>query len=202
MLSNTEDRRIARTQLALRDALIALIEEQGLDSISVGDLCSAANITRGTFYNHYKDKEALLHALEDEVIDGLDVFQERMANLKLTELAKCVAFKRPLPLLVEMFDYLRDEGAFLHAVLGAGGDAAFAAHLRDSVCTNLVQSILHERYRKSTDPFVGYYVSFYASAYLGVIMRWVETGMAESSHEMAAIAQRLLFIKPGESIRL
>lgn len=202
MLSNTEDRRIVRTQLALRDALIELIEQQSLDSVSVGDLCAAANITRGTFYNHYKDKEALLHALESEVISGLDVFQEHMANLKLTELAKCVALKRPLPLLVEMFDYLRDEGAFLHAVLGAGGDAAFAAHLRDSVCTNLVQSILHERYRKSSDPFVGYYVSFYASAYLGVIMRWVETGMAESSQEMAAIAQRLLFIKPGESIRL
>ena len=196
------DRRIVRTQVALRDGLIALIERQGLDSIAVGDLCAEANITRGTFYNHFKDKEALLNALEDEVISGLDVFQERMASLKLTELAKCVALKRPLPLLVELFDYLRSEGAFLHAVLGAGGDAAFVQRLRDSVCTNLVQSILHERYRNSTDPFVGYYVSFYASAYLGVIMRWVETGMNETSEEMAAIAQRLLFIKPGESIKL
>ena len=199
---HAQDRRIARTQAALRDALISLIEQQGLDSISVGDLCAQANITRGTFYNHFKDKEALLASLEDEVISGLDVFQERMANLKLTELAKCVALKKPLPLLVELFDYLRSEAVFLHAVLGPGGDAAFAQRLRDSVCTNLVQSILHERYRKSTDPFVGYYVSFYASAYLGVIMRWVETGMNESSEEMAVIAQRLLFIKPGESIKL
>ncbi len=202
MLSKTEDRRISRTQAALRDALVTLVEECGLDAISVGDLCAAANITRGTFYNHFKDKEAVVDAFEDEVITGLEVFQERMGKLSLPELAKCVALKRPLPLLVEMFDYLREEGAFLHAMLGEGGDSAFSLRIRDSVCTNLVQSILHKRYRESTDPFVGYYVSFYASAYLGMIMHWIETGMMESSEDMARIAQRLLFIKPGESIKL
>ena len=41
-----------------------------------------------------------------------------------------------------------------------------------------------------------------ASAYLGVITRWIETGMRESSEEMALIAMRLFFIKPGESIKL
>ena len=202
MLCNTEDRRIARTQAALRDALVALVEERGLDAISVGDICVAADITRGTFYNHFKDKEALVDSFEDQIIAGLDAFQERMAKLSLPELAKCVALKQPLPLLVEMFDYLRSEGAFLHALLGSGGDAGFAPRIRDSVCTNLVQSILHKRYRESIDPFVGYYVSFYASAYLGMIMHWIETGMTESSEDMARIAQRLLFIKPGETIKL
>lgn len=202
MVSNNEDRRIQRTQEALYSALVNLMEERSFDALSVGDLCAAANITRGTFYNHYKDKEALLTECEDAVMADMEVFQERMAALSLPELAKCVALKRPLPLLVEMFDYLRSEGAFLHAVLGPGGDAAFAPQVRDAICTNLVQSILHARYRNSTDPFVGYYVSFYASAYLGVITRWIETGMAESSEDMARIAQRLLFIKPGESIKL
>lgn len=202
MLCNTEDRRVVRTQAALRDALIQLVEEKGLDAISVGDLCAAADITRGTFYNHFKDKEALVASCEDAFIAGLDVFQERMANLSLLELGKTVALKQPLPLLVEMFDYLRSEEAFLHAMLGVRGDAAFAPRIRDSVCTNLVHSILNKQYRTSTDPFVGYYVSFYASAYLGVIMRWVETGMQESSEDMARIAQRLLFIKPGEAIKL
>ena len=67
---------------------------------------------------------------------------------------------------------------------------------------NLVQSILHERYRNDPAPFVGYYVAFFASAYLGVIERWIETGMQESSEEMALIAMTAVFIKPGESIKL
>ena len=78
----------------------------------------------------------------------------------------------------------------------------FGPRLRDAVCTNLIQSILHERYRNNPEPFVQYYVAFFASAYLGVIQRWIETGMRESSEEMALIAMRLFFIKPGESITL
>ena len=103
---------------------------------------------------------------------------------------------------MDLFDYLRDQGDFLHAVTGPGGDIRFAPRLRDSVCANLIQSILHERYRKNPTPFVEYYVAFFATAYLGVIEHWIETGMKESSEEMALIAMRLFFIKPGESITL
>ena len=196
------DRRITRTRSALRDALIALIDERGYDTLSVGDVCLAANVTRGTFYNHFTSKEDMLASFEDEVMGGLDAFQERMANLSLKDLAYTVTTKRPLPLLVEMFDYLRSEGAFLHAVLGPHGDSRFSSRLRDAVCANLVRSVLHKRYRDSDDAFVQYYVAFYASAYLGVIERWLATGMKESSEDMALIAQRLLFIAPGESIKL
>ena len=85
---------------------------------------------------------------------------------------------------------------------GPGGDPAFAPRLRKVVCENLVRITLHEKYAQDPTPFVGYYVAFFANAYLGIITRWVETGMRESSQEMALIAQRLLFIQPGESIEL
>lgn len=135
-------------------------------------------------------------------MEDLERFQVQMRNLTVHELLGYRARKKPLPLLVGLFDYLREQGAFLHAVLGSGGDVGFGPRLRDSLCTNLVQSVLHERYRNDPEPFVGYYVAFFASAYLGVITRWIETGMRESSEEMALIAMRLFFIKPGESIKL
>ena len=197
-----QDRRITRSKRALRAALIELMEERGFDGFSVNDLCERADLNRGTFYNHFHDKEALLATLEDEVMCHLECFQAHMQNLTVRELLKYRARKRPLPFLVELFDYLREQGDFMHAVLGPGGDIRFGPRLRDSVCTNLIQSILHERYRNDPEPFVRYYVAFYASAYLGVIERWIETGMHESSEEMALIAMRLLFIKPGKPIEL
>lgn len=197
-----EDRRITRSKKALRAALIDLMEEKGFDAITVNDLCVAADLNRGTFYNHFRDKDDLLAQLEAEVMEDLERFQVQMRNLTVHELLGYRARKKPLPLLVGLFDYLREQGAFLHAVLGSGGDVGFGPRLRDSLCTNLVQSVLHERYRNDPEPFVGYYVAFFASAYLGVITRWIETGMRESSEEMALIAMRLFFIKPGESIKL
>ena len=198
----TPDRRIARSRAALRQAIIDSMEECGFEAVTVNDLCARADVTRGTFYNHFKDKEGLLQSIEDEVMAGLNGFQERMSALSLSEVAACLMADKPLPFLVDLFDYLRSEGAFLHAVMGPGGDIRFAPRLRDSVCTNLVQSILHERYRTDPTPFVDYYVSFYASAYLGIISRWIDRGMVESSEDMARIAVRLLFIEPGESIEL
>ena len=197
-----EDRRIAKSRRALRGALIELMEERGYDALTVNDLCERADTSRGTFYNHFRDKDGLLAVLEDEVMADLDALQGRMQSITLADMLAFRATGRPLPFLVELFDYLREQGAFLHAVLGSGGDVGFGPRLRDSLCTNLVQSVLHERYRNDPEPFVGYYVAFFASAYLGVITRWIETGMRESSEEMALIAMRLFFIKPGESIKL
>ena len=197
-----EDRRINTRSRVLRDALIKLMEERGFEGFSVNDLCARADLNRGTFYNHFSDKESLLAALEDEIMADLERFQGQMAELTVHSLMTYRARKKPLPFLVELFEYLREQGDFLHAVLGPGGDVRFGPRLRDSICTNLVQSILHERYRNDPSPFVGYYVAFFASAYLGVIERWIETGMQESSEEMALIAMRLFFIKPGESIKL
>ncbi len=197
-----EDRRITRSKQALKEALIVLMEEQGFDSVTVNDLCTKAGLNRGTFYNHFKTKEDLLWELEDEVLKDLAFFQEEMKKVSLSSLSFYVVSKKPLPFLVSLFDYLRLQGDFLHAVLGPGGDIRFGPRLRDLVCMNLIQSILHERYRESSEPLVQYYVSFFASAYLGVIMRWIETGMKESSEDMARIAMRLLFIRPGESIKM
>lgn len=197
-----QDRRITRSKASLRRALIELMEECGFDGFTVNDLCARAGLTRGTFYNHYKDKDDLLAAFESEVMDDLSIFQNRMKDLDMTKVVLYVSAKKPLPFLVELFDYLRSEGGFIHALLGPGGDVRFGPRLRDSVCTNLIESILHERYRENPSAFVNYYVAFFASAYLGIISRWLETGMQESSQDMALISQRLLFIKPGESIEL
>lgn len=200
--SACEDRRIARSKRALRQALIALLEERGFDSITVNDLCDRADLNRGTFYNHFRDKENLLAVLEDEVMADIAALQERMQRISLADMLAYRVAGTPLPLLVDLFDYLREQSDFLHAVLGPGGDARFAPRLREAVCENLVQNILHEKYRTNPTAFVDYYVAFYASAYLGIITRWIERGTLETSEDMARIAMRLFFIKPGESIEL
>ncbi len=197
-----EDRRITRSKRALRGALIALIEERGLDAITVNDLCERADLNRGTFYNHFHDKENLLTALENEVLAEVALLQARMQSVTLGDMLAFRVAGRPVPVLVDLFEYLRGESDFLRAVLGSGGDVRFGPRLREAVCENLVQNILHEKYRTNPTPFVCYYVAFYASAYLGIIARWVENGCPETPEEMARIAMRLLFITPGEPIEM
>ena len=68
MSEQQNNRRVQFTRSALREALIDLILEKPLVSITVKDICARADINRSTFYLHYKDVTDLLRTTEDELI--------------------------------------------------------------------------------------------------------------------------------------
>ena len=69
MPKETVNRRVQFTKTALRDAMIELICEKPLTSITVKDVCARADINRSTFYLHYKDVDSLLVTVEDYAIE-------------------------------------------------------------------------------------------------------------------------------------
>ena len=138
-----EDRRITRSKRALRDALVELIEERGLTNFSASDLCVRADLNRGTLYNNFGDMEGLLAALEDDIMDDLENLQSCMQRLSLKDVLRYRVNKKPMPFLVGLFDYLREQGDFLHAIMGPKGDPSFGPRVRDAVCTEIIQTILH-----------------------------------------------------------
>ncbi len=67
------NRRVQFTKNALREAMIELITEKPLTSITVKDVCARADINRSTFYLHYKDVDSLLVEVEDYAIDYINL---------------------------------------------------------------------------------------------------------------------------------
>lgn len=62
------NRRVQYTRTALREALIDLICEKPLASISVTDICARADINRSTFYLHYQGVHELLGEIENQLL--------------------------------------------------------------------------------------------------------------------------------------
>lgn len=58
----------AATREALVDAALAEFAEHGLDGPSLDAICARAGFTRGAFYVHFADREALLAAVMERVI--------------------------------------------------------------------------------------------------------------------------------------
>lgn len=58
------DRRVRKTQSAIKKAFIQLLKQKDLDHITIHDITEAADINRGTFYLHYEDKYDLLEKME------------------------------------------------------------------------------------------------------------------------------------------
>ncbi|WP_242128202.1 TetR/AcrR family transcriptional regulator [Sphingobium sp. Sx8-8] len=56
-----------RTRQALIDAGLHLIARTSLSAVSIDEIVAEANVAKGTFYNHFVDKDELFNAIVDSV---------------------------------------------------------------------------------------------------------------------------------------
>lgn len=188
------DRRILRTRLAIHAAFVQLVKEKGFDALSVKDITTRANINRGTFYLHYQDKYDLLEQIETGIIQDLQgIIQQASA----VDALDGTILNEPLPVVVEFFEYLRENAALMHAVLGLRGDIAFQTRLKHAIEANLFNISFFANI-KDENLLVPreYFLSYVISAHLGVIQFWLQRGCRESPREMALILTRLSFRGP------
>lgn len=61
------DRRRARTRAALLQAGQSLFAAQSVDAVSIDDIVAAADVAKGSFYNHFADKDALARVIAGAV---------------------------------------------------------------------------------------------------------------------------------------
>jgi AcrR family transcriptional regulator len=61
--------RSQRTLERLLDAAEAVIGEKGFADASVGNICTRAGVSVGTFYRRFRDKHALMHALHERLAE-------------------------------------------------------------------------------------------------------------------------------------
>lgn len=77
-VTNRQTRRRAKTRDALIGAAERLFALHGIDGISIDEIVAAADVAKGTFYNHFTDKQQIAAAIADslrgEIEDGIDAF--------------------------------------------------------------------------------------------------------------------------------
>lgn len=185
------DKRVIRTKRMIRDALTELIQEKGFEGITVRDLTTKANINRGTFYLHYRDKYDLLEQSEAELIQGIQSFAKQLDPITgVTYHLK----NEPLPFVVKLFEYLEEHADFIKVILGPKGDPAFQAKLKEVMRENMLEKLVKQLKTEKMLVPVDYFTSFFISAYLGVIQKWLENGMKQSPREMSVILSKMVFL--------
>lgn len=64
--------RIAERRAALREACLEIVGEHGTTAVSAEGVCRIAGLTKRYFYESYTDRDALLLAILDEFLIGLE----------------------------------------------------------------------------------------------------------------------------------
>jgi len=67
---NKEDRRIQYTKRMLQDAVFELLKEKNINDISVTELCTKANINRGSFYKYYTNIYDLVAQIKSKFLSS------------------------------------------------------------------------------------------------------------------------------------
>ncbi|HEY3311370.1 MAG TPA: TetR/AcrR family transcriptional regulator [Anaerolineales bacterium] len=190
------DRRIIRTKIAIRSALLELIDEKGFESLSVRDITTRANINRGTFYLHYRDKFDLLERTEAEFVQSIEKLILKSGPINLSELDDT---DKPPAIVVSIFEYLKENATLVRAILRLEGDLKFQTRIKKVLEKNLKIGFLPVI--NFLVPF-DYLTSYVISAHLGVVQMWLQRGCVESPHEMARILSKLSVHGPIHAISL
>lgn len=78
-----ENAEVTRTQLL--DAAETVFTEKGVSRTSLAEIASAAGVTRGAIYWHFKDKSDLFHAMLDRVKLPIDEMVDKLSENQLDD---------------------------------------------------------------------------------------------------------------------
>ncbi|MGE7587790.1 TetR/AcrR family transcriptional regulator [Peribacillus sp. NPDC101480] len=185
--SNT-DLRVIRTKESIRDALVELIDEKGFEAITVKDITTRAKINRGTFYAHYQDKFDLMTKCEEEIMLEMSRLVKQNFPGVIAALETNSPTATTFSLSVLIFEYLNENSGFMKAVLGPKGDLSFQTRLKDFMWKIFLGNNPNALIKEENLLVPGqYFASYVASAHIGVIQQWLDSGRKESPKEMARI---------------
>ena len=187
-MEKKQDLRIVKTREAIKEAFIELIEEKGFEAITIKDITEKARINRGTFYAHYEDKYHCMASYEEEFIQGMISIAKKLRPMDQQVVEK----DTPLPIAIEVFNYIFKNRNMLKAFLSSHGVPYFQEKLK--------QAMWEQLYEKSKIKFIDpakmlvsphYFSSYIAGAHISVIQTWLNNGCQESPEEMAKVLSTL-----------
>ncbi|MBM0065536.1 TetR/AcrR family transcriptional regulator [Alkalicoccobacillus gibsonii] len=173
------DRRKRYTRHALKEALVGLLKEKSISSITVKELCEMADINRSTFYGHYTDPYDLLEKISEEVVDDMYKtlnqynFNEEEEALQMTE---------------KILEYAAEKSDLCQVLLSGSADTTFKRQVME-----LTQRIIMKDYMKIMnvqEEISSYLPLLVLSGSIDAIENWLVHGQQESPKEMALLIHR------------
>ncbi|HBU82775.1 MULTISPECIES: TetR/AcrR family transcriptional regulator [Paenibacillus] len=190
------DRRKIRTKKLIRQALLELTMEKGLNKISVMDLAERAEINRGTFYLHYRDVADLVDQLKQEIFEGIQMLAIELNPMEVRPYAER---GEPYPSILKILEYLLSHADYLRVMLDPKGDLQLPIQLKELMAKRMIQKFESHLPRESVIPW-DYFLAFTASANIGLLTHWMAQGNDLSTREVALIMTQITSQGPLETL--
>lgn len=167
-----ENQRVRLSKSLLKQALLELLKEKGIEEITVYELCRRAQINRTTFYKYYGSPPALLNEMVQELFDELEKYLSADERSELSILRKAV-------------EYLENEQDKCRVIINSVSDRECSERLfgLPGVRSMFERGIRHP----FTDIQKDYLLLFFCQGGYAIIRRWLNRGCRESAEEIAGL---------------
>jgi AcrR family transcriptional regulator len=160
------DRRITKSQEAIKKAVIELMSEKNFDDITIQDIANRANVNRGTIYLHYFDKFDLLDKIIDQHIDELRLMCESAAEMDLDFVDSNVSW----------FEYFERNYSFFSTLLASSKASYFRIRFQDLLNEEMKNDIDTTKVinRDLNEDVI---LQFIVTSFVGIVEWWITKGM-------------------------
>ena len=174
-MEQKENRKIRYTKMVIRDSLMDLMKNSSILNISIKDICEHADISRSTFYSHYKDQYQLLRQIEDEIFvyleDLLSKYDDKRSNREFTRLIE------------EILTYAANNSS-VQVLLSEHGDIDFSKKLFTDLTIRKHITSLFPRKMQEDETRTCYFI-FVLNGCIGLIQHWIKNNMQIPVHRLA-----------------
>ncbi len=157
------------TKLALANSLKKLMAKKAFSKISVSDIVDGCGLTRQSFYYHFKDKYDLMNWIyyteTARFMTAYDTLEHWTDGLK------------------DLCYYMQQNKTFYRNALNTTGQNSFPEYLHSyisDISISAIENMLNTEYDHNK---WGFFVSFFATAFVAFIIRWANNGMKEDPAE-------------------
>jgi AcrR family transcriptional regulator len=181
------ERRRRQTRQRLIDTTVHLILDQGYDAITIQHITDRADLGRGTFYLHFKDKEDVVWSAFKDLFHEL----EQAAHQTLDRTQPQVEYYG----LLNIFRHAEKNRLLYRVMFGGQGSAALTARMQDYLAQVILYDI--QLARKAARPSLPIPDEILAQLLTGMLTRllswWLQTPNPYTSEQMAAMAYSAVY---------
>lgn len=180
MNEETMDKRVYKTLTKIEKSMVTLLNVKSYDDISIKDICDESGISRGTFYQHYRDK-----------YDFLFQYQKAMMKKGKRRLTQ-IQFEERRQLFEHALNFWINEGELLLLLLRDNGayivHQAIKKNLQQNIEVRLVPIMNTQALTNKEKYFL---IIFMSNAVFGVLQDWVQRGRQESPKEISLMIDKV-----------
>ncbi len=174
------ERRRRRSRKRLQEAALALVLEEGYDAVTIQDITDRADLARGTFYTHFKDKEDIIGSV---ILEGVEAAY-RYARERRGD--------HPPPQLeyyyyVNIFQHAQENRDLFRVMLGGQGSAILTHRAQQFLTAQILEDIQSPVLFSEYELPMEILAQILTGAVTRLVIWWLETPNAYSPEKMAAM---------------